>query len=494
MLVRCNCTTYKCKGALVPANTKRNHERADLKNQTVSQQNAQRRLVPSAKPIAGLVSLTFPIRLHDLPAPLSLRFDFTDPPSMSDLPVKQEMLDHGTSSEDLDIPTYSRALPNLGPNFRSPESMLEAVNYYEEYHTRSAAIAQPLTSYLAHQIPPDPEQRQFERVMSRIIEEVQQEQLAPDGHEDQEDRDEEDPLADNADHDDEYATPTGPLLAGPSEDDPDPFVVEHHARQSADIQKLPNYLLVIYVMVSWLHLQFHLPRIACNALLAFLACLLTFFSPAATPPFITLQSATRTLGVDPHIEVLPVCPTCRDVFPSSSSKHMQDVCPTCNIPLFLPDHTKRGNQCSMKTPVIKYPYLSLSDQIESVLKLPGVEALLDDWRTKPRKSGEYGDIFDGNTCRLNLKAPDGTLFFSNLPNEKNGPNSELHIGVNLGIDWYVSYSAFFIWLNLVIGFRTYAATSLHRIHRVPHHSLLATYHPNIGASYLHVSDTPYLIY
>lgn len=26
----------------------------------------------------------------------------------------------------------------------------------------------------------------------------------------------------------------------------------------------------------------------------------------------------------------------------------------------------------------------------------------------------------------------------NLPHEKNGPDGELHIGVNLGIDWYVS--------------------------------------------------------
>jgi hypothetical protein len=97
----------------------------------------------------------------------------------------------------------------------------------------------------------------------------------------------------------------------------------------------------------------------------------------------------------------------------------------------------RGNQRTLKTPIIKYPYTPLSDQITSLLQLPGVEALLDEWRFKPRVPGEYGDIFDGAVCRSKLKAPDGSLFFSNLPNKKNGPNGELRIGVNLGIDWYV---------------------------------------------------------
>ena len=58
---------------------------------------------------------------------------------------------------------------------------------------------------------------------------------------------------------------------------------------------------------------------------------------------------------------------------------------------------------------------------------------------KPCSPGEYGNIFDGSMCCLKLKAPDGTLFFSNLPNKKNGPGGELRIGVNLGVDWYVYY-------------------------------------------------------
>ncbi|KAI0275964.1 hypothetical protein BC826DRAFT_1114245 [Russula brevipes] len=115
---------------------------------------------------------------------------------------------------------------------------------------------------------------------------------------------------------------------------------------------------------------------------------------------------------------------------------MSDVCTTCKTLLFLPDRTLRGNQRAIKTPVIKFPYILLSEQIVSLLRLPGVEALLDEWRFKPRVPGEYQDIFDGAVCRSKLKAPDGSLFFSNLPNEKNGPNGELWIGVNLSIDWF----------------------------------------------------------
>ena len=38
-------------------------------------------------------------------------------------------------------------------------------------------------------------------------------------------------------------------------------------------------------------------------------------------------------------------------------------------------------------------------------------------------------------CRSKLKDPDGKVFFSNGTGEANGPNRELQIGVNLGIDW-----------------------------------------------------------
>jgi hypothetical protein len=112
----------------------------------------------------------------------------------------------------------------------------------------------------------------------------------------------------------------------------------------------------------------------------------------------------------------------------------------CNIVLFLPDLTQQGNRHTIKVPVIKYPYLSLLDQLSSLLRVPGVEAVLDEWCQKPQTLGHYTDIFDGKACRLDLKAPDRSLFFSNLPHQKNGPEGELQIGVHLGVDWYMYVS------------------------------------------------------
>ena len=185
------------------------------------------------------------------------------------------------------------------------------------------------------------------------------------------------------------------------EDDLNLFMVEPQDRQWTVNQQdsgTPEHLLVVYMMVSWLHLQFHLPHAMCNVVLAFLALLFRFFSPAITQPFITLQSTMHALGIDPLVELLAVYPQCRGVYPSSGSRYMQDTCTACHISLFLPDHMRQGNHCGVKMSIIRYLYLPLSNQIRSLLKVPGVEVLLDDWHIRPHKLGEYSDIFDGRMC------------------------------------------------------------------------------------------------
>ncbi|KIJ15283.1 hypothetical protein PAXINDRAFT_11822 [Paxillus involutus ATCC 200175] len=162
--------------------------------------------------------------------------------------------------------------------------------------------------------------------------------------------------------------------------------------------------------------------------------------PTLQTPFVTLHSSHYVLGLDTAIHILP------------------DMCASCNINLFLPTQTKHGNDRAVKSPIINYPYLPLSEQIKRLLKIPGLEAVLDEWQTKVQKPGEYIDIFDGDICRTRLKGPNGKLFFSNKDNEKQGPNGELCIGVNLGIDWF-SYIR---------------VTSRRHIPPVQHHSLFAT--------------------
>ncbi|KAG0701855.1 hypothetical protein DFH29DRAFT_999846 [Suillus ampliporus] len=220
----------------------------------------------------------------------------------------------------------------------------------------------------------------------------------------------------------------------------DPFITDNLFSSSldTDLSHVPPHLLTIYALSLGCISNFTCREAACNALLAVLACLLLAISPSIETPFITLQSSNRVLGVDAPILTLPVCPVCRNVYPSASSRLSHDECTDCNVPLFLPSQTKRGNDRSTKTPIVKYPYLPLSEQIKSMLKIPGLEAILDDWRSKPRSVGTYTDIFDGDMCRKKLKDPDGKLFFSNSPGEKSGPNDELRIGVNLGIDWQLS--------------------------------------------------------
>ena len=379
MRTRCFCDT--CHGTLVSKQTKQNHQRKQLKTETISEQLQRKRdVLPAPQHSAGPSSFTSPVHLHlphGVSAPSFVPGTSDDPGSLTQVSI---------SDSELDV--FGNVVYDTGP-----ETLSSAVNVNPNY--------------------------------------IQV-------HDD--DFPDEDALPDNTDlgNEGDHSISLGSLVSDPTEHDP--FVVEHRDKQeSANLQELelPSHLLVVYTLITWLHFQFHLPRVACNAILAFMALLFGFISVDIPLPFTTLQSATRALGVNPGVELLAVCPSCRGVYPSARSKHVQDECILCHIPLFLPDQTRQGNHRAVKTPVIKYPYLPLSEQIVSILKTPGVEALLDEWRNKPRKSGEYGDIFDGRMCRLKLRAPDGSLFFSNRPYESLGPNNELRIGVNLGVDWYV---------------------------------------------------------
>ena len=438
MHTRCFCDT--CHGTIVTLQTKRNHQRKQLKNGTVSEQLQRKREVLSAtQHSAGPSSSISPVHLHLPPgvsAPSLVPGISDDPGSLTQITI---------SDSDLDV--------------------------FGNVVYDSVADADP-------------------GILSSVVDVNPEYVHACEGeyvHED-DDFPDEDALFDNADlgNEGDRLTSLTPLIsdATNSEHNHDPFVVEHRDKQeTANLEDpdIPSHLLVVYTMITWLHFQFHLPHVACNAMLAFLALLFRFFSMDIAPPFITFHSATRALGVNPGIELLAVCPGCRGVYPSAGSKHMQEACTLCRIPLFLPNHTRQGNRRVVKTPVIKYPYLPLSEQIKSVLKTPGVEALLDEWRTKPRNSGEYTDIFDGRMCRLKLRAPDGSLFFSNHPHENHGPDNELRIGVNLGVDWYVSRHASYKFNNPCLGFLISVATSRHPTRRAPPRFRSATFHPNFGA-------------
>ncbi|KIK33063.1 hypothetical protein CY34DRAFT_27105 [Suillus luteus UH-Slu-Lm8-n1] len=334
------------------------------------------------------------------------------------------MLDTGfLEPEDLGSEKPGDPLPYLGCNIRSPETLLAAVDHFDRYNTATAASLRPLTPHDAHNLPPDQEEQELQYQLQQAIKHAEEnldidQDLDPDAN----------PLEDV----DEYEDLLGE--AQPAKDNPDPFFIADGlcAEDTADITHLPGHLVSIYAVMSWLHLQFHLPKVTCNTLLAIFTCILLTLSPNIELPFVTLQSSNCVLGVDKPFYTLPICPLCHNVFPPKCSPHSHDQCTLCNKDLFLPDKTAHGNQRSVKSPRIKYPYLPLSDQIKSLLKVPGLKSLLDGWHFKARTPNQHTNIFDGSM--------DGNLFFSNLPHEKAGPGGELHIGVNLGVDCNIAPS------------------------------------------------------
>ncbi|KIJ04485.1 hypothetical protein PAXINDRAFT_104160 [Paxillus involutus ATCC 200175] len=135
--VRCYCLSYKCKGALVAYPTKRTHERADLRLKTSSSQSLHRgNIIPHVPVDPPRLVTPYPPRGPILPP----RFEFPDPPASSSCAVEQEMLDHGTlTQEDIDIQVHGNELPNLGPAFHSPEALLDAVEHFTEHNALTAS-------------------------------------------------------------------------------------------------------------------------------------------------------------------------------------------------------------------------------------------------------------------------------------------------------------------------------------------------------------------
>ena len=154
-------------------------------------------------------------------------------------------------------------------------------------------------------------------------------------------------------------------------------------------------------------------------------------------------TAMSYAGTPSHnIRIYPVCPTCGDVFPTSSGADTE--CPRCLIPLYkelLDSRTKPvpKARCKVLVPRICLPFLSISAQLESILSAPGIEGDVDWWRSLPRRKGYYQNISDGRVWG-EILGPDGKLFFrsDSVGGKKCAPNGELRVGVALAMDWCVS--------------------------------------------------------
>lgn len=221
-----------------------------------------------------------------------------------------------------------------------------------------------------------------------------------------------------------------------AENTPDPFLDHDPPTMAApvtgeEVHPVPAVFMV-YLLVSWLHLQFHLPFRACNAILLVFAQVVRSVGVAlgGPAPLSTLTSAMSKLELEPSFTVLPVCPNCFEVYPVGSP----GICTLCNTFIYKPQAANATR--ATKVPLLRFPFKSLESQLRGVLAVPGVEPELDKWRTAPRPAEKYTDIFDGDICK-NLKAHDGHKFFQNDLGDEHGPGGELRIGVTLGVDWCV---------------------------------------------------------
>jgi hypothetical protein len=225
------------------------------------------------------------------------------------------------------------------------------------------------------------------------------------------------------------------------ENHPDPFLWMPSFEGRSALQEPAHPVLAVYLLymlVAWLHTQFHVPFRACNAILVVFSLALSSMGALLDPPIVTtLPSAMRCLDIEPNFQVLPVCPSCQEVYPSLIPKTSD--CVRCGEALFQSDPTPSQQRRGFLTREIPIPRLqfltkSISEQLIDMLGVPGLEDKMETVYEKisRHQPGEYRNIFDGKVCR-ELRSADGSLFFH--PSEQEKAEGELQIGVTMGVDW-----------------------------------------------------------
>lgn len=162
--------------------------------------------------------------------------------------------------------------------------------------------------------------------------------------------------------------------------------------------------------------------------------------PLPLNPYRTLTTVTLRLGVEPVFEVLPVCSECLEVHPSTTSTNSR--CIQCEFPLYKSTlrHDHRAPSGSENhRPRLQFPTKSIESHLREILAIPGMEDVMDSWRSKLRTPGKYRDNFDGAVCKT-ITGIDGRPFFEN-PRPQGC--TDLRIGLSLGVDWYVYRRGFF---------------------------------------------------
>ena len=200
------------------------------------------------------------------------------------------------------------------------------------------------------------------------------------------------------------------------------------------------FVRVILLVVGFLHTKHHMSFRACGILLWCLCSvfiLLGLFNVDNRMPT-TLGTVFTHLGFVDRFTLLVVCPECRAVAGTPiTTPYLEEetLCTNCNAALYLgippayfvPDPTAHPILKKVK-PKIVVPFASLSDLITELLARPGLEGLIDAWRTHCQPPGKYAAIWDSHIWKT-IRDADGCLFFSARE------DNELRIAATCGLDW-----------------------------------------------------------
>ncbi|KAF8319564.1 uncharacterized protein EI90DRAFT_3132437 [Cantharellus anzutake] len=241
-----------------------------------------------------------------------------------------------------------------------------------------------------------------------------------------------------------------PRSGSVDENSPDPFLSQANTLPWTPYSQT-HYLVpirILYLLAIWLHSYHHVPFRVIGAILSIVQLILSatnFHFDPSTVSASTLMTVHSHMSIEPSFQVLPICPTCQEVYPALDTTPA--LCTKCKhsngtVPLFENNENTHTKEKSTKRhePKMQFAFKSVSEQLRELLQEPRMEDLLDQWRKLPDRHpelGVYQDIFDGCVA-CSILGHDQSPFFRNEPEDrKMGPNGELHIGLTLGTDWQV---------------------------------------------------------
>ena len=219
----------------------------------------------------------------------------------------------------------------------------------------------------------------------------------------------------------------------PNENNPNPFHINftHPTCTAYSITHPSTAIWILYLIAIWLHSYHHVAFQVIRAILSAVWLILIAGNVGVAENTISATMLTTVLSwmsIKPSFQILPVCPVCQDVFPINLQTPMS--CPKCSqggstIPLFKDQLRQRqGGPSKPKKPQMCFLFNSISDQLHD---------LLDQWRSLPNwwpQDGLYLDIFNGHIVWLVLGS-DSQPFFCNTPQDCNGPNDKLRVGLTV---------------------------------------------------------------